>query len=174
MGGGGDNSSIGKKSTVQKLDKTKKTPTDSRGIMQAFAHEGETYGPKSWNQLKVEDYTIIIRAEVYTPISMVEHTSFRRLIGNLDGCVTPISRTRLTWKLIPEKVWQIKVTVVAHLDKLNFICLSFDLWMTRIMEESPPSKPMECVHGNTSICTLEYYIQKLELMASISVFPFWN
>ena len=35
------------------------------------------------------------------------------------------------------------------------------------------SKPMECVHGNTSMFTLEYHIQKLELMISISVFPFW-
>ena len=67
---------------------------------------------------------------------------------------------------------EIIVTVGAQLAEFNCIYLSFDIWIARNMEKIYPSKPMECMHGNTIMCTLEYHIQKLKLMESISEFTF--
>ena len=89
---------------LQKLVKMEKTPTDSERIMQAFANLGIPYDPKSLKQLQFEGNTIILCEKAYTPLSVVERTSFQILIVNLDDLVNPISRTRLTRKLIPEKV----------------------------------------------------------------------
>ena len=111
-----------------------KTPTASKGIVQVVAYWIKPYNPKSHNRLKFEVDTVILFAKTYTPFYIVEWTSFRILIENLDGHITPISRTRLTWKQIQEKVWEIKFTVGTQLAKLNCTCLSFDLLMTQNME----------------------------------------
>ena len=126
-----------------KTSKNGETPTTSKRTMQTFAHSGKTYNPKSLKLLQFEDDTIIICEEAHTPLSVVERTSFRLFVGNLYGHVTPISRTLLTWKMIPEKVREITVTVGVHLAKFGCICLSFDLWMTCKTEEIFPLQAHE-------------------------------
>ena len=42
--------------------------------MQAFAHLGKMYGPRSHKQLKSEDYIILLRAEAYNTLSIIEQT----------------------------------------------------------------------------------------------------
>ena len=96
-----NDASIGQKGTVIKLVKMEKTPTDSERIMQAFANLGIPYDPKSLKQLQFEDNNFFLCEESYTPLSIFERTSFWILMGNLDGCVTPISTTRLMHNLIP-------------------------------------------------------------------------
>ena len=94
MGGGGDTASVGQRGMVLKLDKTEKTQTASKGIMQAITHSGKTYVPKPCKQLKFKVDIIILCAEAYNPPLVSDRTSFRRFIVNLDGCVTSKSRTR--------------------------------------------------------------------------------
>ena len=63
----------------------------------------------------------------------------------------------------------------AHswINSLAFVCIFIYGRLGR-RRKNLPSNPMECVHRNTSICTLECHIENLALMASIPVFPFWN
>ena len=63
----------------------------------------------------------------------------------------------------------------AHswLSSIAFVCLLINRWLG-IWRKAPPYKTMESVHENTGMCTLEFHIQTLTLMESISIFPFWN
>ena len=66
--GGIDASSVVQRGAFQKLVEMKKTPTASKGIMQAFTHSGILYVSKSRNKLKFEDNIIILYAEACTPL----------------------------------------------------------------------------------------------------------
>ena len=111
--------------------------------MQAFTQSGKPSVPKSRNQLKFEENIIILCAEAYTPLSIVEWTPFRRLIGNLDGPVTPKSRTRLTQKLIPKKYVRLKLlSEHSWLNSIAFFCLLIYGWLGwRITPPPPPPSP---------------------------------
>ena len=61
-GGKTNDASVGQRGVVQKLVKMEKTPTSSKGIMQAFADSRKNYNPKSRKQLQFKDDTIILFA----------------------------------------------------------------------------------------------------------------
>jgi hypothetical protein len=68
----------------------------------------------------------------YTPLSLVEDWSSRKLDNDLDPQITPISRTRLSKTLIPKKKKEVVDLVKKLLEESICVSLSFDLWMTRI------------------------------------------
>ena len=63
--------SVGQRGTVQKLVEMEKTPTASKGIMQALPHSGKPHDHKSHKQLQSDDNTISVCAESCTPLSII-------------------------------------------------------------------------------------------------------
>jgi len=78
---------------------------------------------------------VFLRASSYTPLSLVEEPSFRKIIADIDPRLNPISRSRLSRTLIPKIYQEIETDVKAQVDAIAASCLSYDLWMTRKNEE---------------------------------------
>ena len=67
--------------------------------------------------------------KAYTPLSLVYCREFRKVISSLDPRIVPVSRSRLSIKLIPLKYEAVKSDVMKVLNNCTYVVLIFDLWM---------------------------------------------
>ena len=78
--------------------KSKKT----NEVTKRFLFQGKPYGRDSNKQISFERHLCHLTAESLTTLSLYEMPAFRELVHFLDPIISPVSRTRLTRKLLPD------------------------------------------------------------------------
>ncbi len=111
------------------------TISTKSSTMDAYFKNCKPFPPNSWEQKQFEANIVRLTASAYTPLSLVENPSFRRLITSIEPRLNHISRTKLTRKIIPNTISKIKNNIRDRLSNVKSLSLSYDLWMTRKTEE---------------------------------------
>ena len=62
------------------------------------------YDPNHPHKIYHEDHLVTMMPHAYTPLYMVEGEGFRRMVTHLDPYIRPITRSKLTRTLIPQKL----------------------------------------------------------------------
>ena len=93
------------------------------------------YNKGHTQQASFEGEIVALMAKAYTPLSLVGFHEFRELISSLDPRIVPVSRSRLSRKLIPLKYESIEYYVMKVLNNCPYVVLSLDLWMPVKNEE---------------------------------------
>ena len=78
-----------------------------------------------------EDHLVIIMEDTYTPLSLVEEKSFLRMVNHLDPSIRPITRSKFTSTLTPQKFKKTETYVSSLLDGVSCVVISYDLWMSK-------------------------------------------
>ena len=126
------------KTESEKEDKDKVVILKSKKtneVMNRFLFQGKLYGRDSKKQISYERHICQLTAESLTRLSLCEMPAFRELIHILDPRILPVSRTRLTRKLLPALYDERKNDVSKELQNATCVALQFDLWMTKKTEE---------------------------------------
>ena len=89
------------------------------------------YPKDTQEQIQFERNVVFLTASSYTPLSLVEELTFRKMIADIDPRLNLISRSRLSWTLIPKIYQEIEADMKAQVDTITTSCLPYDLWMTR-------------------------------------------
>ena len=71
-----------------------------------------------------------LMAKAYTPLALVDCREFRKLISSLDPRIVPVSRSRLSIKLIPLNYDAVESDVIKVLNNSPYAVLSFDMWIS--------------------------------------------
>ena len=74
-------------------------------------------------------------AHAYTTILLVEGEAFCRMATHIDLSIRPITRSKLTRDLIPQKLKKIETYVSSLLGGVRCVVISYDLWMSEMTQE---------------------------------------
>ena len=74
-------------------------------------------------------------AHAFTLLSLVDHDCFRKLKQDLEPCLRPVGRSKLSRSLIPTKKKLMEKSVIENLAEVKAVVISYDLWMSRKTEE---------------------------------------
>lgn len=97
-----------------------------------FASSVQLYSPNSPRQQAITRsilQDLIVGCSL--PLSIVENPYFRNFLNVLDSRYTPVSRTTLTEKLIPDLVTKVKGDIIKALEVQANIAVTTDLWSDR-------------------------------------------
>jgi len=71
-------------------------------VINRFLFQGKPYGRDSKKQISYERNLCKLIAELLSTLSLCKMPAFRELVHFLDPRMLPVSRTRLTRKLLPD------------------------------------------------------------------------
>ena len=78
-----------------------------------------------------EDHLVVMMAHAYTHLSLVEGEAFRRMVTHIDPPLQPITMSKLTSTLIPQKLKKAETFVSSLLGGGSCVVVSYDLWMSK-------------------------------------------
>ena len=70
-------------------------------------------------------------ANTYTPLSLVEGDEFRSMVTHIDPYIRPITRSKLTRNIIPQKLHKAETEVSTLIYVVRCVVISYDLWISK-------------------------------------------
>ena len=93
------------------------------------------YGDKHPKQKEFEVNIFALMAHAFTLLSLVDHDCLRKLTHDLDPCLRPVGRSKLSRSLIPKKMKFVEKSVIERLAEVKAVVISYALWMSRKTDE---------------------------------------
>ena len=93
------------------------------------------YGDKHQKQRDFELNIVALMAHEFKSLSFVDHDCFHKLTQDLDPCLCPVGRSKLSRSLIPTKNQLVEKSVIERLEEVNAVVISYNFWMSRKTEE---------------------------------------
>ena len=103
--------------------------------MNIFKDKKISYDPNHPHQVEHEYHLVTMMAHAYTPLSLVEGESLRRMFTRLDSYIRPITRSKLTRTLISQKLKKAETDVPSLLYGVLCVVISYDLWMSKMTQD---------------------------------------
>ena len=120
-----------KKKTEDLPSNSKSLPlslTPKQGTIKSCFDSTKPYPHQSSRYQHCENAVIDFICKDLQPLSVVDSPAFVSLVGTLDPCFQPPSRSTVTRALIPKKYQAVKEVVLSCLTKANYCSLTTDLW----------------------------------------------
>ena len=74
-------------------------------------------------------------AHAFTWLLLLDHDCFCKLTQDLDPHLCPLGQSKLSRSLLTTEKHLVEKSVIERLEKLKAVLISYDLWMSRKMEE---------------------------------------
>ena len=103
------------------------------GSMRSFLCSNVRYSSSDPRQKKITDALVSFIATDLLPLSLVESSSFRNLVGLLDPKYSVPSRKHFSQTLLTNKVSDVERRLKTQLQQAQSVCLTIDLWSSRQM-----------------------------------------
>ena len=101
--------------------------------MRHFLCSSVKYSTTDPRQKKITDALVSFIATDLLPLSLVESSSFRNLVGLLDPKYSVPSRKHFSQTLLTNKVSDVEKRLKTQLQQAQSVCLTIDLWSSRQM-----------------------------------------
>ena len=83
-----------------------------------------------------DDHMVMMMSHTYTPLSLVEGQELCRMVSPLDPYIIPITTSKLTRILSPQKFKKAYTDVSSFLDGVCCVGISYDLWVSKTTQEN--------------------------------------